>query len=416
MQKSEQSWLIFRLVLMLILGLTSAYSSYRIYKILWRYPWFNRIAYGQWLFFVGIVVFLVIQWFAPGAYRRPDPEVLQGSTLALQWAAFLSLSLLASFAIPLILMDLSFLVTRHLIQWFTPQSVLSAIDPNQRRHFLFQSLPVLFSGISATASLLGTKQAIDAPTLKNVDIEWPDLHPDLNGFTIAQITDLHVGQTIGRDRVESVVNLIHSAKPDLIVLTGDMVDGFVSVLAPLLEPLRTLQAPHGIFYVSGNHEYYWGGEEWIRHFQSLGATPLSNDYRVLKIGKADLLISGTPDHQAPRMGFDGPDLKKALKNAEKPDFHLYLSHQPKGYLDAETVGEQNPVHLQLSGHTHAGQFFPFSLIVSLVHKYYRGLNRHIHSTTGKPMWIYVSSGTGYWGPPNRLGVPSEVTLLKLKRS
>ncbi|MEQ1666597.1 MAG: metallophosphoesterase, partial [Bdellovibrionales bacterium] len=174
-----------------------------------------------------------------------------------------------------------------------------------------------------------------------------------------------------------------------------------------VEPLSLLRAPHGVLYVTGNHEYYWGVERWLEKIKQLGMQPLLNENLILNIGGAKILIAGVTDTSAEMFKVEHrSDPRKAIKNSDNSDFKVLLAHRPDSYLEAEAAG----FNLQLSGHTHAGQFFPFNFIVALVHKYYRGLNLY------KRMWVYVNSGTGYWGPANRFAVPSEITLIELKRS
>jgi predicted MPP superfamily phosphohydrolase len=192
-----------------------------------------------------------------------------------------------------------------------------------------------------------------------------------------------------------------------VLVTGDIADARASSIVEDLAPLAELKAKHGVFYVTGNHEYYWDADGLVKLATSLGLQALMNENRVVKVGDAKILVAGITDP----MGFMAggrhrPDLARALTQAESTDFKILLSHRPDPFAEAEKSG----VDLQFSGHTHGGQFFPFSLLIPLAHKHYRGLSRH------GSLWIYVNPGTGYWGPPNRFGVPPEITLLSLVQS
>ena len=260
---------------------------------------------------------------------------------------------------------------------------------------------------SLVALIVGAVAAYRGPKIVHVDVPVEGLHPDLEGFRIAQISDLHVGRTIGERYVRRVVTLTQALSPDLIVLTGDMVDGPVARLAPGIAPLRELAQDGRAFFVLGNHDCYSGARDWIAHFQSIGMRVLLNTHAVVSKGAARMLVAGVLDPAAamsdPRAG-PRPDL--AAKGADAAAFRLLLAHNPK----IAPLGERAGFDLQLSGHTHAGQFFPWTLAVHLVHApHVAGLSRE-----GR-MWVYVSAGTGSWGPPVRLGTSPELTLLRLVR-
>jgi predicted MPP superfamily phosphohydrolase len=258
---------------------------------------------------------------------------------------------------------------------------------------------------TAGTTVLGVAQAVAGPEMVPVDIPLKGLPPAFDGFRIVQISDLHAGPIIGLPYVEDVVAKAMAAQPDLIVLTGDFVDGEPDQLRGDLAPLASLSAAHGVFYIPGNHEYYWGLDRWIEEFRALGATPLINEHRVVSMGDDRLVLAGIADLAAGR--FDGaaqPDIDRALADTPAGVPRILLAHQPNSYV----LTEGKDIALQLSGHTHAGQYFPFSLLIGLFHRYYKGLNRH------GDMWVYVNRGTGFWGPPLRTTVPSEITLLTLR--
>jgi predicted MPP superfamily phosphohydrolase len=259
-------------------------------------------------------------------------------------------------------------------------------------------------GVSFVLAAIGFAQTMRGPVVRQVEIPMRHLHTDLIDLTIAQISDLHVGPTIRRRYVECVVRDVLALKPDLIAITGDLADGHAARLAYHVAPLQDLCAPLGIYFVTGNHEYYWGAEQWLDKIVELGGVPLIDRNVTVTRGEAKLLIGGVADTSAPHfIASHRSDPSLAAVTDESPDFRLLLAHRP----DSCDAAAAAAFDLQLSGHTHGGQFFPFNIVVRLAHRYHRGLVRH-HG-----MWLYVSSGTGYWGPPHRFLVPAEITLLRL---
>ena len=261
--------------------------------------------------------------------------------------------------------------------------------------------------ISIGITVLGFLQVLRGPKVKQVSAAIPGLHPSLEGLKIAQISDLHVGPTIRKKYVEQVVSLTNALRPDLIVLTGDLADAKVSSIIEDLQPLGNLRSNYGNYYVTGNHEYYWGAGELIEQMKTLRFVPLINENRIVCKDEAKILVAGVTD-PAGKHFLTGhyPDLAKAARSSEKTQLKILLAHRPDVCFEAEKMG----FDLQFSGHTHSGQFFPFSLLIPLFHKYYRGL--HLHSKT----WLYVNPGTGYWGPANRFAVNAEITLLSLGKA
>ena len=261
-------------------------------------------------------------------------------------------------------------------------------------------------GVAAAAtSAVGIWQATAGPAIKRISIPIRNLPEAFRGFTIVQISDLHLGPTIKRPYAEKVVGIANSLNPDLIALTGDFVDGSIAELSGDVEPLRDLKSTEGSYFVTGNHEYYSGAREWSAHFRSLGIDVLANEHRIIRRGDASIILAGVNDIST--LKFDAPDAcnpVKAIDGAPAGLVKILLAHQPITYELSEPAG----FDLQLSGHTHAGQYFPFNLLIPFFQKYYRGLNRH------KNMWIYVNTATGYWGPPLRTGVPTEITVITLE--
>jgi predicted MPP superfamily phosphohydrolase len=243
------------------------------------------------------------------------------------------------------------------------------------------------------------------PRLVNIDIPIEHLPPSLQGFAIAQISDLHVGPTIRRRFVERLVGRVNSLEADLIAITGDLVDGSVEQLARHTAPLSNLTARHGAFFVTGNHEYYSGERAWTREIRRLGLTVLKNEHVVLQHDGALLVLAGVDDIGAQH--FDPAqrsDPAAALHGAPPgAGARILLAHQPSSAAAAAKAG----FDVQISGHTHGGQFWPWNHFVRFFQPFTAGLHRL------KDLWVYVSRGTGYWGPPNRFGVPSEITRIRL---
>ena len=260
--------------------------------------------------------------------------------------------------------------------------------------------------LTAAITVIGFFMARRTAPVVKVEVPLADLPKELDGFTIAQISDIHVGQTIGRNFVEAIVDRVNLLEADMIAITGDVVDGSVPDLAHHTEPLARLASRHGTYFVTGNHEYYSGAHAWIRELERLGAKALMNEHVVLDHDGAALTVAGVTDWSAHH--FDPShksDPRAAVKGAPPHAPKVLLAHQPRSAPFAEAAGYQ----LQLSGHTHGGQFWPWNFLVRLQQPFTAGLAR-----LGR-MWVYTSRGTGYWGPPMRFGVPSEITLIRLVR-
>lgn len=259
--------------------------------------------------------------------------------------------------------------------------------------------------LAALATAVGFANARRRARIVRIRVPIADLPAALHGFSIAQVSDVHVGRTIGRRFVEAIVRAVNALDADLIAVTGDLVDGSVSELAAHTAPLEGLKARHGAFFVTGNHEYYSGERAWIAELERLGVRVLMNEHVVLDHGGARMVVAGVTDFGAYR--FDPAqrsDPQAALAGAPADaGARILLAHQPRTAPAAARAG----FDLQLSGHTHGGQFWPWMLFVRLQQPFTAGLHR-----IGR-MWVYISRGTGYWGPPKRFGAPSEITLIEL---
>jgi predicted MPP superfamily phosphohydrolase len=264
-----------------------------------------------------------------------------------------------------------------------------------------QLVPVL----AVLLTLLGLLNTRRTARVKRVDVPIADLPAALHGFTIAQISDVHVGPTIKRKYVDAIVDAVNSLKADVIAVTGDLVDGSVKDLSSHTAPFARLSARHGAFFVTGNHEYYSGEPAWTAEFKRLGMRVLMNEHVVLTHEGARVVLAGVADFGAHH--FDPgqrSDPQRAMLNAPvDAGARILLAHQPRSAPAASAAG----FDLQLSGHTHGGQFWPWNLFVRLQQPFTAGLHRL------NDLWVYISRGTGYWGPPKRLGAPSEITHLRL---
>jgi hypothetical protein len=257
---------------------------------------------------------------------------------------------------------------------------------------------------AAVVTIIGFANARRLPRVVEVTVPLAHLPSSLVGFTIVQISDLHVGATIKGNYVRAVVDRVNSLDADLVAITGDLVDGSVEQLGRDIAPLAQLTSRHGSYVVTGNHEYYSGANAWVAEFRRLGMQVLMNEHVVIDHAGARLLLAGVTDYSA--QTFDPgqrSDPVRALAGAPDGILRILLAHQPRSSVAAAAAG----FDLQLSGHTHGGQFWPWTLLVRLQQPYTAGLHR-----LGR-LWVYTSRGTGYWGPPKRFGAPAEITRIRL---
>jgi predicted MPP superfamily phosphohydrolase len=281
-----------------------------------------------------------------------------------------------------------------------------------RRVFLARGAATVAVVAAGTGSALAIRTALDPPLVREVPVRLERLPPALSGLTIAQISDLHVGYTIGPREVRRVVELTNALRPDVVAITGDLVDGSVEQLRAATSELARLRARFGVWFVTGNHEYYSGVRSWTEELRRYGIRVLRNERATIGDGGpggATIDLAGVEDLGSRRSRFSPADLPAALAGRDPDRALVLLAHQPRADAIADAVARG--VDLQLSGHTHGGQIFPWTYVVGLVFPYLNGLYRHAEgAAVGQ---IYVSPGTGYWGPPMRLAVPPEVAKVVL---
>lgn len=334
------------------------------------------------------LVFLFVLLMSSFVLVRAVPRALGAPIM---WVTYTWLGVLFFLVLALGASDLARVVTMRV------QGGPSLEDPERRR-----AIARLFSGLAAFVglgtSLAGVASALSPIAVKRLRVKIKGLPSEMSGVRIVQLTDVHVGPTIGKSFIESIVRRVNALEADVIAITGDLVDGSVSALAEHVAPLANLASKHGVYFVTGNHEYYSGADEWIAHLSTLGVRVLRNE-RV-RIGGIDLV--GVDDYSSSGRGH-GWDLKKALAGRDPARACVLLAHQPRGIELADELG----VDLQLSGHTHGGQMFPWNFAVRLQQPFVAGLHQLERAQ------IYVSNGTGYWGPPMRVAAPAEITEIEL---
>jgi predicted MPP superfamily phosphohydrolase len=286
----------------------------------------------------------------------------------------------------------------------TPEVEVSTGEPPAVPPALSRRLFVsrVVGGAAAAAALgtvgYGTVSTLNGPSIKRVTVPLAKLPRSAHGFRIAVVSDVHLSAVLGRGFAQRVTDTINSTQPDLIAVVGDLVDGDVDELAASVEPLRGLRSRHGTFFVTGNHEYFSGADEWVAKVRELGWQPLENARTPMPAFD----LAGVNDIAGEDSG-DGPDFVKALGDRDPARAAVLLAHQPVVIHDAVRHG----VDLQLSGHTHGGQMWPATLIADAANPTLAGLEQYGDTQ------LYVSRGAGAWGPPVRVGAPSDITVVQL---
>lgn len=317
-----------------------------------------------------------------------SPEVPRAVMLVVNWL-FGTILLLAAFQL---VMDVLTLV----------------IAVAKRRRILPQVWVRYGLGTLATAlAAFAVSQAIRVPPVNQIEIAIKDLPPEFDGYRLVQLTDLHISRLFQAPWVEAMVARTNEQQPDLIVITGDLIDGDLEDRLADVEPLRKLRAADGVFTIPGNHEYYFGYDSWMRKFDELGMRTIANGHVVLSRGGANIVLAGVTDRTALRTGLPGPDVRKAINGAPDGAPIILLDHQPREALLAASQG----IDLQLSGHTHGGMIVGFDRIVAMANN---GFVSGLYDVDG--MQLYVNNGTALWiGFALRLGILSELTVITLRR-
>ncbi|MEE9607519.1 MAG: metallophosphoesterase [Myxococcota bacterium] len=333
---------------------------------------------------------LVLQPFGERLLRPPLSRVIAWPASLWMGFAFLLLGLLA---------------VSDAALWLAGRAALAAPEGLARAASASGVRAGAVVAIAFVAGTLAVRSALLPPRIRRVEVElarWPRA---LDGFRIAQISDLHIGPILGRRFAAAVTSRVNDLEADLVAVTGDLVDGSTRHLAQEVEPFARLRGRHGVFFVTGNHDHYSGARAWEGVIRELGIRPLRNQRVAIGRDGAEFDLAGVDDHRGDFFGRDGgEDLPRALAGRDPERACVLLAHDPATFPRAAEFG----IDLQLSGHTHGGQIWPFRWLVRLVVPYVAGLHRRNGSQ------LYVSCGTGFWGPPMRLRAPAEITEIVLR--
>lgn len=297
-----------------------------------------------------------------------------------------------------------FLITLALsaAKWIALRAAPKPVNP-ERREFLSKAVATTAIVSAAGVSSLGVYRAFTMPVITDVQVKLPGLPKALDGFTLLQLSDVHIGSVIRQRFIDEVVRHCASVKPDAVVMTGDLVDGSVEHLGETAARLMRMPSRYGTFFCTGNHDYYSGDVEWSAALEQMGVTVLRNRFVTVGDATASFDLIGVDDYGARREGHGGWDLEKAVAGRDPSRASVLLAHQPAGFEEVVKKG----LGLQLSGHTHGGQLFPFTAGVKLAWK--NSVGRYDEGNTA----LYVSRGTGFWGPPMRVGSPPEIVRVTL---
>ncbi|MEU8621685.1 metallophosphoesterase [Streptomyces sp. NPDC048623] len=403
------------LVLVVVLGLLAAVHWY-----LWRRLVRDLTVAGGVARRVGTAVVVVLPVLSVGALvsgRAGAPFVLEQ---VLAWPGFLWLAVLLYVTLALAVTEPLRPLLRRLLARRAPAAV-PAPEPEpvlvpaaveapaateapeapdlSRRLFVNRVVSGTAAAVAVGTVGHGTYGVLRGPRVKRVTVPLAKLPRAAHGYRIAVVSDIHLGPILGRAHTQRIVDTINATQPDLVAVVGDLVDGTVENLGPAAEPLARLRARDGSFFVTGNHEYFSGADAWVDHVRELGLHPLRN--ARVEIG-AGFDLAGVDDVAGESEGH-GPDFGRALGDRDRSRTAVLLAHQPIVIDDAVRHG----VDLQLSGHTHGGQLWPGSLIAELANPTVAGLERYGDTQ------LYVSRGAGAWGPPVRVGAPSDITVVEL---
>ena len=321
------------------------------------------------------------------------------------WPGYLWFGLLVYLFLTLLVLEPIRLALRRWVKRKGADAADPVVGPEvNRRVFLARASAVAASAASVGLVGVGTATALGPPELLRVPVRLRRLDRAFNGFRIAVVSDIHLGPLSGRAHTERIVRMINEAEPDLVAIVGDLVDGTVEELGPAAEPLRDLSSREGTFFVTGNHEYFVDDTlSWLTELERFGVQPLRNEHTEIRRSGASFHLAGVND-LAGESRSDAPDFDRALSGLDSAQPTVLLAHQPVQVEQAAARG----VDLQLSGHTHGGQMWPFHYVVRAVQPSLAGL-----STVGETQ-LYVTRGAGFWGPPVRVDARPDITVLSLQ--
>ena len=399
--------MIFGVILSVLVGLMHWYVWKRLVKDTTRPGVARRIG----TIAIVLLTLLVIATLMLSRVLSPDVAGL------FSWPGYIWFGLLVYLFMTLLVLELprlalrGWLRRRPLEATATTDAATPVVEPppakpeiNQsRRLFLARGAGLVAGAASVSLVGAGIGNALGPPDLLRVPVRLRKLDPSLAGFRIAVVSDIHLGPLLGRSHTERIVRMINETEPDLVAVVGDLADGTVDELGDDAAPLRDLVAREGSFFVTGNHEYFIEPDAWVREMDRLGVHPLRNEGLTLTRGGASIELAGVTDLSGESMG-DGPDFDRALSGRDVDNNPVVLlAHQPVQVDEAAARG----VDLQLSGHTHGGQMYPFHHFVTLAQPAVSGLAR-VENTQ-----LYVTRGAGFWGPPVRVGAPPDISILEL---
>lgn len=359
--------------------------------LLFGVPWLVLVAPGaDWPTLV-TVASTALFWLA--LLALPATMVLGHGPRHLDWAAKLGDTLLG-----VIWVLFSWSVLGYV--GYLGLAVAGVADPTRSRIVAVSVLAVV-----AVLLVWGNREAMRLPRIKRLDVTIPRLGHGLDGLRVVVITDTHFGPIDRTQWSRRVVATVNELAPDVVCHVGDLADGTVAIRREQVDPLAEVRADVGRFYVTGNHEYFSEAQAWLDHMRDIGWTALHNQHQVVERGGDRLVVAGVDDRTGGLLPGHGPDLTAALVGTDPELPILLLAHQPKQVAQSVAAG----VDLQLAGHTHGGQIWPFRYLVRLDQPVVAGLSRH-----GERTQLYTSRGTGFWGPPFRIFAPSEITVLTLR--
>lgn len=383
----------FIVVLGTVLGLMHLYLWKRLIKDTTR----GRTRRVLSVALAALLVWLIAMLLLPRLLGWREPSWLV-------WPGYVWFGLVVYLFLALLVLEPVRMVLRGWVKRKQPQPTASEESAMNRRVFLARASAVAAGAASVGLVGVGMSSALGPPELLRVPVRLRRLDRAFNGFRIAVVSDIHLGPLAGRTHTERIVAMINQTEPDLVAIVGDLVDGTVEELGSAAEPLQDLVSREGTFFVTGNHEYFVDDTgSWLRELQRLGVQPLQNENTAIRRGAAALNLAGVNDIAGEEES-SPPDFDRALSGVDGSRPTILLAHQPVQVTEASARG----VDLQLSGHTHGGQMWPFHYIVSAVQPSLAGLS------TVDETQLYVTRGAGFWGPPVRIGAPPDISVLSLE--